>query len=118
MGWRLMWRCVASIFLGLGAVGVVLPGVPTTPFLIVAAWAGARGWPALEARMLEHPRYGQIIRDWRERRAVPRKAKWLASGLMVTSLTLLWLSPVLFVVRAVMTATLLCVLAWLWTRPD
>jgi uncharacterized membrane protein YbaN (DUF454 family) len=115
---QLLWRSLASLFLGLGALGVILPGLPTTPFLLVAAWAGSRGWPALEARLLKHPRYGAMIQDWRDRRALPRRAKWLASTLMLTSATLLWLSPAALVIRLTLTVMLGCVAAWLWTRPD
>lgn len=114
----LFWRGLASVFLGLGALGVVLPGLPTTPFLLVAAWAGSRGWPALEARMLGHPRYGSLIRDWRERRAVPRRAKWLTSVMMLASATMLWLSPAPLPARLAVTVILTCVAAWLWTRPE
>lgn len=115
---QLLWRGLASVFLGLGALGVILPGLPTTPFLLVAAWAGARGWPALEARLLAHPRYGNLIRDWRERRAVPRKAKWLASAMMLLSLSLLWLTPAALVLKSGVSALLACVALWLWTRPQ
>lgn len=115
---QLLWRGLASVFLGLGALGVVLPGLPTTPFLLVAAWAGAKGWPALEARLLAHPRYGAMIRDWRERRAVPRRAKWLASALMLVTVSLLWLSPIVLPARLAVTAILAGVAAWLWTRPE
>lgn len=115
---QLLWRCLASVFLGLGALGVVLPGLPTTPFLLVAAWAGARGWPALEARLLAHPRYGSLIRDWRERRAVPRRAKWLASAMMLLSASMLWLAPTPLLVQLGVTALLGIVALWLWTRPE
>lgn len=114
----LLWRALASVFLGLGALGVVLPGLPTTPFLLVAAWAGARGWPALEARLLDHPRYGSMIRDWRERRAVPRRAKWLASGMMFGSAAMLWLSPAPLSARLAVSVILVCIAAWLWSRPE
>lgn len=113
-----LWRSLASVFLGLGALGVILPGLPTTPFLLAAAWAGARGWPALEARLLDHPRYGGMIRDWREHRSVPRRAKGLACALMLTSLTIIWLSPVAVAVQLLVTATLASVALWLWTRPE
>ena len=85
-----LWRALASLCVALGAIGVVVPGLPTTPFLLVAAWAGARGWPALEARLLAHPKYGPLIQDWRSRRAVPRRAKWAASLVMTSSVLALW----------------------------
>ncbi|QJD58279.1 DUF454 domain-containing protein [Pseudomonas sp. gcc21] len=115
---QVLWRTLASISLGLGALGIVLPGLPTTPFLLVAAWAGARGWPALEARLLAHERYGPVIRDWRNDRAVPRKAKWMASLLMLSSVVMIWLLPAPDLVRWLLPAFLLCVAIWLWTRPE
>lgn len=113
-----LWRSVASLALGLGALGVLLPGLPTTPFLLVAAWAGARGWPELEARLLRHEKYGPLIRDWRDHRAVPRRAKWLASALMLSSITMIWLLPAPMLVRWFLTLFLPCVALWLWTRRE
>ena len=106
------------VTLALGAIGVVLPGLPTTPFVLLAAWAGAKGWPSLERRLLDHPRYGAMIRDWRDHRAVPRRAKWLASALMVTSVAILWISPAPDLVRWLVPAGLLLVCGWLWTRNE
>lgn len=113
-----VWRSIASLALGLGALGVLLPGLPTTPFLLLAAWAGARGWPEMEQRLLRHPRYGPMIVDWRERRAVPRRAKWLASALMTSSILMIWWLPAPMLVRWFLTLFLPCVALWLWTRPD
>ena len=113
-----MWRKLASICVALGAIGIVVPGLPTTPFLLVAAWAGARGWPALEARLLAHPKYGPLIRDWRTRRAVPRRAKWAASAVMTSSVLALWLMPTPNWLRIGLPLFLLCVACWLWTRPE
>ena len=44
----LWWRSVAVLSVALGMIGVIIPGLPTVPFLLVAAWAGTRGWPELE----------------------------------------------------------------------
>jgi len=113
-----LWRVLAATCIGLGAVGIILPGLPTTPFLLVAAWAGARSWPALEARLLQHPHYGPLILDWRQRRAVPRRAKWAASALMLLSATMIWLLPAPHWLRIGLPLFLLGVAAWLWTRAE
>ena len=111
-------RSNASLALVLGALGGVPPGLPTTPFLLLAAWAGARGWPQMEQRLLRHPKYGPVIIDWRERRAVPRKAKWMASALMLSSLVSIWLLPAPMLLRWFLTLFLPCVALWLWSRPN
>ena len=63
---RLAWQALALTCVALGLLGVVLPGLPTVPFLIAAAWAGGRGWPALERWLLRHPRFGPPIARWRD----------------------------------------------------
>ncbi|HRD85926.1 MAG TPA: YbaN family protein, partial [Rubrivivax sp.] len=64
--------------LGLGALGAFLPLLPTVPFVILAAFCFARGSARVERWLLDHPRFGPMVRDWRERRAIPRRAKRLA----------------------------------------
>jgi uncharacterized membrane protein YbaN (DUF454 family) len=75
--------------IGLGAVGVVVPGLPTTPFLLVAAWAANRGSERLHRRLYEHRQFGPLLRNWQEQRAVPRRAKWVAVLLLVLSWVIL-----------------------------
>src|SRR5690606_19550635 len=116
MKWH--WRSIASLALGLGALGVVLPGLPTTPFLLLAAWAGARGWPHMEQRLLRHPKYGPVIIDWRERRAVPRTAKWMASAMQFSSLVSIWLLAAPVLLPWFLTRFRPCVALGLWSRPD
>jgi len=59
----------------LGAAGVLLPLLPTTPFLILAAYCFSRGSPKLHAWLVNHRIFGPPIRDWREHRAISRAAK-------------------------------------------
>lgn len=114
----LLWRLLAATSLLLGLVGVFVPGLPTVPFLLLAAWAGGKGWPALEAWLLAHPRHGPVIRRWRDHRAVPRRAKWLASAMMLASTTLIGLSSAPVWLKLGMALLLAGVAAWLWRRPE
>ncbi len=114
----LLWRALALVSLLLGLVGVVLPGLPTVPFLLLAAWAGGRGWPALEQWLLRHPRYGPGLRQWREKGSVPRRAKWTASIMMGLSAVLMLAIGVQRWALLAACATMAAVAMWLWRRPE
>ena len=112
------WRTLAVACVVLGVIGVFVPGLPTVPFLLVAAWAGGRGWPRLEAWLLAHPRHGPAIRRWRDHRAVPRRAKWLASATMLASSALIGVSAAPLAVKVGLPLFLFAVAWWLWRRPE
>lgn len=80
----LAYSCV-----GLGSAGVVLPGLPTTPFLLVAVWAASRGSEKLHRQLYEHRHFGPLLRHWQTQRAVPRRAKWVAVLLLALSWSVL-----------------------------
>ncbi len=67
---RFLYLGLGFASLALGAAGVVLPLLPTVPFVLLAAFFFARSSPRLEARLLDHPRFGPHIRAWRERGAI------------------------------------------------
>ena len=50
----LFWRSLVVIFVTLGFIGAVLPGMPTTVFLILATWAASKGWPQMDEWLLNH----------------------------------------------------------------
>jgi uncharacterized protein len=114
----LLWRALALVCIVLGLLGVVLPGLPAVPFLLVAAWAGGRGWPALERWLLDHPKHGRAIRQWRDHGAVPRRAKWAASAMMVASAVVLAFSPLPLWAKLAVPALMAAVAVWLWRRPE
>ncbi len=114
----LLWRSLALVCLALGVIGAFLPLLPTTPFLLVAAWAAGKGWPQFEAWLLAHPRYGPPIRRWRDHRAVPRSAKWLASLTMLASTALLAVSTAPLAAKLAVPAFMFAVAWWLWRRPE
>ncbi|MFM7443016.1 MAG: YbaN family protein [Tabrizicola sp.] len=85
---RTLWLILGLTFLALGLVGAVLPVLPTTPFLLVAAAAFAKSSPRLHGWLLNHAIFGPPIRNWEENGAISAKAKWLALGTMTVVLAL------------------------------
>lgn len=81
---RLFYRIAGLLSVALAVVGAVLPLMPTVPFLLLAVYFFARSNPEWERRILAHPHWGPQVRDWRERRAISRRAKTLALGAMAT----------------------------------
>ena len=75
---RGFFLALGLLFVGIGLAGVVLPVLPTTPFLILAAACFARSSTRLERWLLDHSRFGPTLRDWRERGAIPARAKLAA----------------------------------------
>ena len=114
---RIIWGGLGGISVGLGAAGVVLPLLPTTPFMLLAAYCFARSSPRLERWLVQHPRFGPAISDWRAHRAISRRGKVLA--LVAISLTFA-LSVVLRLpggVLALQAVVLSAVSLFILTRP-
>ena len=114
----IFWRGLVIFFIILGIIGAVLPGMPTTVFLILAAWAASKGWPSMDAWLLNHHRYGATLRAWREHGTVPRRAKWIASMMMFGSGILMLLTPAPWWVKVFTNVTMFIVAIWLWLRPE
>lgn len=72
---RLLYLCLGFASVALGAAGLVLPLLPTVPFMLLAAYFFARSSPRLEAWIVEHPRFGPHVRAWRERGAISAAGK-------------------------------------------
>lgn len=87
---RPLYLAGGIVAVGLAAVGAFLPIMPTVPFLLVAVFCFARSNPAWEARILAHPHWGPQVRDWRERRAISRRAKVMAIGAMSAGVLFTW----------------------------
>ncbi|TCB82267.1 YbaN family protein [Acinetobacter sp. ANC 4173] len=114
----LFWRSLVVLFVILGFIGAVLPGMPTTVFLILAAWAASKGWSQVDDWLLNHPKHGATLRAWRENGTVPRKAKWIASIMMLFSGVLMLFTTAPFAVKVFTDLTMLIVAIWLWLRPE
>lgn len=113
-----VWRTVAIIFLLLALIGVALPVMPTVPFLLVAAWAGGKGWPVLEQKLLAHPTYGPQIQQWRDYGVVRRTPKVITTLMMAGSWVILSFSPIALWLKLTVIGIMATILLWLWLRPE
>jgi len=114
---RQLYLAGGLISVALGTLGVFLPLLPTVPFLLLATFCFARSNPVWEQRLLDHPRYGPPLREWRERRAISRKGKVgalvaMAFGVGLTAVTAGW--PWVLIPAVVMGITG----TWIWTRAE
>lgn len=85
---RLGFAALGTLFLLLGALGLFLPVLPTTPFLLLATACYARASRRVFSWLLNHPRFGLLIREWREYRSIPYRAKRTALVLIVLSFSI------------------------------
>ncbi len=79
---RLFYLALGWLSVGLGVVGIILPILPTTPFLIVAVWAFSKSSPALAERLRNHPTAGPYIRGWQDHGVIPVAGKVLSTVMM------------------------------------
>jgi len=103
--------------LALGGIGVLLPLLPTVPFMILAAFCFANSSPRLESWLVEHHIFGHHIKNWRERRAISRRGKWASTVAFAVScvVALLFVKPpwnLVPLVAAIITGS------WIWTRNE
>lgn len=83
---RFVWITVGLMFVGLGSVGVVVPGLPSTVFFLVAAWCFARSSERLERWLLDLPGVGPLVSDARAGLGMPRRTKATAIAMMWTAI--------------------------------
>ena len=80
---RLPFFGLGILAVAIGYVGVIVPGLPSTIFFIAALWAFKRSSPRFESWLLNHPVFGQTLRDWEERKAISPRTKAIAIGTML-----------------------------------
>lgn len=115
---RWLWLALAYVSLALAVLGVVIPGLPTTEFVLLAAWAAARSSPRLAAWLENHRLFGPSLRNWRDGGVINRRAKLLASLSMVMALLIMLLTVSHLPSVAFAALGMGCGAAWIWSRPE
>lgn len=115
---RVVWIAAGTVSVGLGVAGIVLPLLPTTPFVILAAWCFARSSPRLRQKLVDSSLLGPSLRNWERERAIARRAKVMASVVMALLLALSVALRFPLWIVALQALAAVGVMVFLWTRPD
>lgn len=118
--WYIRWllRALALLSLCLGILGVFVPGLPTTVFILIAGWAAMRSSPRMHAWLWNHRLFGPMLQNWQAGGFVSRRAKRSAAAMMAVCAAILWLTPTPMWVRILASTCMAAVLLWLWRRPE
>lgn len=72
---RVIFLILAYFFLAMAIIGIIIPGLPTVPFLLLAAWFSVKGSERLHKWLYEHPKFGHHLVNWKQQGAVSRRSK-------------------------------------------
>lgn len=110
-------KIIGLFFVGLAILGVILPILPTTPFLLVAAACFAKSSPRLQKKLLDNKTFGPLIHEWQQHRSIPRKAKRIA--LLTIILSVVWSAYLLkdAMLIAIVFALVIGPFIFLWRLP-
>lgn len=117
--WRLAFAALGAVFLGLGAVGIFVPMLPTVPLWLLAAACFARSSARVYNWLMNHERFGHGIREWRHHRSIPYRARApalallaLSFGISIALLPPHWPARIAVAIAGVLLGT------WLWRLPS
>lgn len=113
---RSTYLSLGFLFVGLGIIGVFVPLMPTTIFLILAVGAFGKSDPALESKLLNHPRFGPTLLDWKEHKSIRLRTKWIAVGTIIPVFALSIFAIPLIWVQMMVGMIGLCLIAYICTR--
>jgi uncharacterized membrane protein YbaN (DUF454 family) len=115
---RLCYLALAYLSLGCAILGVILPGLPATEFLLLAAWASSKSSPRLNRWLHEHRLFGPMLSNWAQGGVIARRHKLYACVSMLLCFgLLLWHNPPLWLLLSA-GCGMFCGACWIWSRPE
>ncbi|MBU2971769.1 YbaN family protein [Pseudoalteromonas sp. C2R02] len=116
---RTFWLLFGLLSLLLGIVGVFLPLLPTTPFVLLSAYCFSKSSKRLHLWLLNHKLFGSLISDWEKHGVIRTKTKCIATASMLILVSYpLFFLPIIIWVKLTVIITILSVLIFIWTRPS
>lgn len=114
---KYLWRGAGLLSVGMAYVGALVPGIPTTSFLLLALWCFSKGSPALQKWIWEHPTFGVYVQNWTNKRIYPTRAKYIMLICILISfgwIIYLGLKPIAIISIGLF---MLFWLVWAWRYP-
>ena len=116
---RLFYLLAGGLSLVLAVLGVFLPLLPTTPFLILAAFCFSRSSRRLHQWLLNQPTFGPMILDWERHGVIRRRTKWISTLMMLILISYpLFFKPIPLPIKVAIVLMMAGVLTFIWTRPS
>ncbi|AZM97421.1 YbaN family protein [Vreelandella venusta] len=114
----LMWVMLAGVSFSIGVLGIFLPLLPTTVFMLIAIYCASRGSPRFEAWIRTRHYVGPLLVTWEQERAIPKRAKIVAvCTIAVSAIIIVWSLGPGWLSGSVV-ALLMLIALWLATRPE
>ena len=115
---RVLYGLLAYTSLIIGLIAIVVPGLPTTEFILLAAWAATKSSPRLSAWLENHKLFGPMLHNWRNGKVITRRTKVSATVSMVICSLVMWFTlkqhwPVYAAIAGMVLVNL-----WIWSRPE
>lgn len=115
---RYLWMALGWTSVALGVLGIALPGLPTVPFLLLAAFAFSRSSERAHRWLVDHARLGPPIRDWQASGSIRRRIKWISSGMMLAAFAVALAAGAPWWALALQVTALGGAAIFVWTRPE
>lgn len=113
----ILYKTLGLFCVGMAYIGIIVPGIPFSIFLVIAAWAFAKSSPRLHAWLYNHPWFGAFLTNWTEKKVFPTRGKYLMIVVMSSSLAFLWFGTGNLAAVLWSGGSMLLVAVWAWRYP-
>ena len=115
---KVLWYSLGMLSLVMAYIGLVVPGIPFSIFLVFAAYCFARSSKKMHDWLYNHKWFGEFLTNWTNHRVVPLKAKYAMVAVMSSSLAIMWFTTGNIKAMVWAGVTMLVVAVWTWRYPS
>ena len=114
---KYLYMTLGLFCVGMAYIGFIVPGIPFSIFLVIAAWAFAKSSDRLHAWIYNHPWFGEFLTNWTQKQVFPTRGKYAMVTVMASSLAFLWFTTENIKAAAWSGGFMLLVAIWAWRFP-